>query len=441
MKKDPIVYVDFGGTRISAIAGYVQEDNFLNIMGEQEKPSDDVKSGIVDKMTGAAYKINELLRFLQNALNLNPIQTVSTSVNARSMKHYTYTIETQIINVVSNTLLTATDNQCKEEVTSDKVHVFRCIPLAYYVDDVRVSDPLGKRGSKLRIDYNVIIGNNLVQENLERCIERTGIGVDRIHLGMDAIATVLLEEEEKENGCAIISFGANTTTLGVYSKGVLQELRVIPLGGEDITSDIQELGISRNNAELLKCKKGLALERLVENPVNIQIPNETPNLKPIKISTQFLATIIEARLEEILNPIFDQIDNIRYPLNSGIVITGGAAKLDGLIEFIQEHTGFQVRMGNHTDWLSDDTDPKFYDPKYSEAIGSILLTNDFLSKDVTLEVVAIEPKLPRDNIFKKAAKKLKGHFEDSVQSLFQYDEEEMQNNNSQKEENEQESSS
>ena len=84
MSKNTIVHIDMGGSRISALAGVVLNDE-LKILGEQSRPSDDVKSGIVEKMTGAAYKINETTKLLQNALRIEPIASVSITVNAKSM--------------------------------------------------------------------------------------------------------------------------------------------------------------------------------------------------------------------------------------------------------------------------------------------------------------------------------------------------------------------
>ncbi|MHB9054679.1 MAG: cell division protein FtsA [Paludibacteraceae bacterium] len=423
MNKNPLVYIDFGGSRISAIAGFVQDDHALKVLGEQGRLSDDVKSGIVEKMTGAAFKVNEITKLLQNSLKLDQISKVSISVNARTMKHYTYTIESQIYNLVTNKLLNDVEKRCKEDIETDKIYVFQCIPLAYYIDGKRVDNPLGLHGSNIRVDFNVIIGNYLVKESIERSIERTGIAVDFIHLGMEALSTAILEDKDRDQGCAIISFGATTTTLGVYCEGKLQELCVIPLGGMNITKDIQELGVSFQNAELLKCKTGFAMEKMVAKPINVQIPNENPQGEPIIISTLFLSTIIEARLEEILEPIFDQIDAIPYPLHSGIVITGGAAKLKYLPEFIQEKTGFAVRMGSHAEWLSEDTDEKFYDPVYSQAIGSLLLSNDLIQHQVEILQAAIKPKLPNNFI-----KKIQNKFNDGMGSLFKYDELEKEQN-------------
>lgn len=427
MNKNPLVYIDFGGSRISAIAGFVQDNHALKVLGEQERLSDDVKSGIVEKMTGAAFKVNEITKLLQNSLRLDQISRVSISVNARTMKHYTYTLESQIFNLVTSKLLKDIENKCKEDVETDKISVFECIPLAYYINGKRVDEPLGKQGSNIRVDFNVIIGNYLVKESLERSIERTGIAVDFIHLGIESTSTAILDDKNRDEGCAIIAFGATTTTLGVYCEGKLQELCVIPLGGMNITKDIQELGISFQNAELLKCKTGCAIEKMVSKPVNVQIPNENPQGESVKISTSFLATIIEARLEEMLEPIFDQINAIPYPLRSGIFITGGAAKLKYLPEFIEERTGFQVQIGSHAEWLSDDTHEKFFDPAYSQAVGALLLTDELIKKQVEIQQAAIKPKLPNSFI-----KKIQNKFNGGMESLFKYDELEREQNEKQK---------
>jgi len=424
MNKNTIVHVDLGGSRISALAGMVLESGALKILGEQSRTSDDVKCGIVEKMTGAAYKINETTKLLHNALHIDAVTSVSISLNAKSMKHFPYSVKEPIRKPITEEYLKELQKGSRNNVKTDTMDVIESIPLAYYIDGQRIIDPVGHKGSNLRADYNMIVCNQIVKENIERSIERTGLAVDYIHLGAEAMATAILDEDDRERGCAIIAFGATTTTLAVYCEGVLQELLVVPLGGYNITKDIQELGISFNNAELLKCKTGSALERLVAKPVNVKIPSADPNGEPVLISTQFLATIIESRLAEILDPILDHLDQIAYPLQAGIVITGGAAKLNNLIDFLVEKTGFPVRKGSHAEWLTDDTDPKFHDPSYSQTVGAILLTNELREDELAMSAKAIKPKIPSNGIFTKLGKKLN----DGVQKLFEYDEIEKEKN-------------
>jgi len=180
----------------------------------------------------------------------------------------------------------------------------------------------------------------------------------------------------------------------------------VPLGAKNITKDIQELGINETNAERLKCLKGNALESLVDEPVYIQIASVDESNPPVKISTKFLATIIEARLDEITQSIFDAIDNLPFALDAGIVITGGGAKLSGIIEFIAEKTGIYARFGGHSEWLADNTPERFHDPKYAQLIGTILLTNEYRKAhpvEVAVNIPGKEPKIPRKKLRDKIA--------------------------------------
>ena len=411
-----IVHFDLGGSKISALAGIVDENGALTILGEEKRESDDIKSGVIEKITPAAYKINELTKLLQNSLRIEPIRMVNLSLNPKGMRQSLKTINRAIERMVTQEFLNKIKNEIKASINSSKVYTYEIEELEYFIDGKPIENPIGKKGSNIRIDYRIITGNLLVQESTERCIERTGLEVDYIHLGIDAIATAVLDDEDKENGCALISFGASTTTLAIYNDGKLQDTLIVPFGGVNITKDIQELGIRFEYAELLKCKKGIAMESLVNETVNIKAPAEDPEKDSILISTSFLATIIEARLSEIMEPIFDTINQITYRLQNGIVITGGAAKLNNLQEFITEKTGFQVRKGNHTEWLTEETHEKFFQPEYAQAVGAILLTHDKNEEKKRNESANNEPRI-KGKFLGKFVKKINKEMDD----LFKYD--------------------
>lgn len=417
-----IVHIDLGGSKISALAGIVEENGALTVLGEEKQLCDDIKSGIIEKVSNAAFNISGLTKLLQNSLHSEKIEIVSISVNPKSMKHVFRTVNRPIERQITQEFLNKVKNELKASINSDKIYIYDIQELEYFIDGKPTENPIGIKGSNIRIDYKIVIGNIQVQESIERCFHRTTLKVDYIHLGIDALATVLLEENDIQNGCALIAFGATTTTLAIYNEGKLQETFVVPFGGLNITKDIQELGIRIENAELLKCRKGNALESFVTEPVNVKIPAEDPEKAPIVISSKFLATIIEARLSEIMEPLFDIINQITYRLQNGIVITGGACKLQNLKEFITEKTGFQVREGNHTEWLSENTNEKFFHPEYSQAIGAMLHTHDLnvLKKE---REAAIEPKINKGGIIGKVGKMLNN----SAQKLFEYDEIEEQN--------------
>jgi cell division protein FtsA len=195
----------------------------------------------------------------------------------------------------------------------------------------------------------------------------------------------------------------------------MQQLLVVPLGAKNITKDIQELGISEANAERLKCLKGNALESLVDDPIYVQIPSTLDDQQPVKISTKFLATIIEARLDETLQPIFDVINKLPFELEAGIVITGGGSKLTNMVDYMNEKTNIYTRFGDHSDWLADRTDEKYFDPCYAQLVGTVLLTDEYRKEHPIEETVnepEKKPKLPKKKIGEKITQRVFNFFND-----------------------------
>lgn len=417
MISNKLIAIDFGSSRISAMAGEVLENGALRILSEESKPSEDVRWGIVDKPTGASFKVSELLKLLKNSAKSNEISHVSVSLGAKSMKQYSESISRFVgkSKAVTEELLTEMLEECERKVNQPECTVFDITLCSYLVNGVRKDEPIGLPASQITGNYKVVTGNDIIKKELNRCFDRTGIVVEYTPLSVEALSTVLLDDQDKEAGCALINFGATTTTLAAYHDGILQELTIIPLGSKNITKDIQELGISEKHAEKLKCITGSSLESKIVNPVYVEIPSVEENGAPVRISTKFLATIIESRLEEILEPIFNAMLNLSFSLDAGIIITGGGSKLNDLIDYINEKTGIYTRYGDHSEWLSDDTDERFYDPIYAQTVGTLILTHEFRKEnpvDITIAEPEKAPKLPKKKFAEKFTNKIFDFFSD-----------------------------
>ncbi len=417
MISNKLIAIDFGSTRITAMAAEVLENGSLKIFSEESKASDDVRCGIIEKPSGASFKVSELLRLIKNSSGISDISQVSVSVSAKSMKQITTSVSRFVgkPNVVTEDLLSEMLEECERKLQQPDITIFDVIPVSYLLDGKRMDDPIGHKSNQITANYKAVQGNSIIKSELERCFDRTGIVLEYSPLVAEALSTVVFEENEREDGCALINFGATTTTLAVYHDGALQNMLVIPLGAKNITKDIQELGINEANAERLKCLKGCALESLVDEPVYIQIASIDEENPPVRISTKFLATIIEARLEEILQPVFDVISNLPFSLEAGIVITGGGSKLKNIIDFISEKTGIYSRFGDHSEWLSEDTKEKFHDPSYAQLIGTILLTNEYRREhpiEETIKEPDKKPKLPKRKFGEKITERVFNFFND-----------------------------
>jgi len=293
--------------------------------------------------------------------------------------------------------------------------VYDVIPLWYELDGKRMDDPVGKQGSQLIGRYNVVYGHSLIAEKLEGCVERTaGRVIEYRCLSVDALATAVLDEHERDNGCALINLGGLTTTLSIFELGALQQMAIVPLGGKTITKDIEEFGINEKNAERLKCAVGKALESMVDEEIYVAVAASNPDMPPVKISSKMLAMAIEARLDEIFNPIFDAIDAYQGKISNGIILTGGGALLNGISEYITERTGFKVRFGHYTDWLADNINPDFINPIYAQMVGTLLLNHEYREHHPLVEKEQVkgktkQPKIPRSGAITSMMKRF---FED-----------------------------
>lgn len=383
------VALDIGSSGITAMAAEVLDNSIVRVLSVESITRPIASYGIVENTSEASYDVVKLTKLLRNSAKLPPIQHITVSVNAKGMKNKVVNIS-RFLNkneIVTDDLLYNMHLEAQNKIKGDDVYFFDVMPLSYVLDDEVMDDPVGKKGVHLSASYNVIYGAQIINEKLEGIFDRNELYCDHKPLAIEALSTVLLTDEEREKGCVLMNFGATTTTAGVYYQGVLQHLMVLPLGGRNITKDISELGISRINAEKLKCLKGCALSSEVYDPVYIKIKTENPNDEPVKISTLFLAEIIEARLEEILSPFVKLLDDINFPLMGGIVITGGAARLTGLENFLKQKTGLNVRTGNHNKFLTPDQHSKYSDIIYSQLIGTILLAHQHYIDNPPEEIV------------------------------------------------------
>lgn len=378
MKSNQFVAVDLGSSQITVLAAEVQDDNAVRVLSDESKPSDDIRYGIVEQASAAAYKVNETIKLLHNSAKIPDIRKVSTAIGAKSMKQLPYSVTRYVgeTKIVSADLTQSMKDEARRRISFPNQIVYDVIPSYYDLDGKSINDPVGQKGLQIIGYYSVIIGNEIIKMKLDDCFVRTGIELEQVPLTVEALSTAVLEDRDRNEGCALINFGATTSTLAIYQKGSLQRMLVVPLGGKNITKDIQDLGISEDHAERLKCIKGSALQRLVENPVYVQVPSVDENEPMVRISTEFLATIIEARLDEITKPILDVLTRLPYTLNGGIIITGCGAKLNNIIEFITDKTKIYTRIGDHSEWLTQDTPEKYKDIRYSQLIGTILLANE-----------------------------------------------------------------
>jgi cell division protein FtsA len=249
--------------------------------------------------------------------------------------------------------------------------IIHIIPQEFVVDDQDgIKDPLGMSGIKLEVNVHIITGAITSVQNLKTCITRAGIEIEHLVLNQIATSFSILTHDEMELGVGLIDIGGGTTEVAIFERGSLWYTSVIPIGGDNFTNDIAVgLRTPIPDAEKIKKKFGCVSG---EEQETIEVPSVGRGKKPRVLSRQLLADIIQPRAEEIFRLVDNDIRRMGYEksLNSGIVLTGGTALLDGLEEVAEGIFDLPVRRGDPSGigGLVD----RVSTPDYATAVGLVL---------------------------------------------------------------------
>jgi len=185
----------------------------------------------------------------------------------------------------------------------------------------------------------------------------------------------VLSEEEKEAGVALVDIGGGTSDIAIFYNGIIRHTAVVPFGGEVITDDVKEgCNILKKHAEDLKIRFGSALAKENRDDELVSIPGLRG--RPAKeISLRNLASIIQARMEEILEQVYFEIKNSGYErkLGAGIVLTGGGSQLRHLSQLTEFLTGLDTRVGLPSEHLAQETLPELLGPTFATGIGLVIM--------------------------------------------------------------------
>ena len=249
--------------------------------------------------------------------------------------------------------------------------------------------------------------------NIHKCVERSGLTVKNIILEPIASADAVLTEEEKEAGVVLVDIGGGTTDVAIFHEGIIRHTAVIPFGGNVITEDIKEgCSIMKRKAEMVKQQFGSAVASETQENVVVAIPG-LKGRPAREITLRNLASIIQARMEEIIELVHFEIRNSGFEkkLIGGIVVTGGGAQLDHITQLFEYVTGMDARIGYPTEHLANTNNDSIKSPMFSTGIGLVLKGFEDLEKHENEKEV---PEAASTGAVKTHSEKTRGSFFDSI---------------------------
>lgn len=377
-KNQIIAGLDVGSTAVRLAVGQlvpVENDRHeLHIIGAAEAPSEGVHRGVVTSIEDAVSSISACLERAERMTGL-PIKSAWVGISG------SHIISEESKGVIA---VAKSDGEIAEEdieraveaartvATPLNYEILHVIPKSYTVDgQVGVKDPLGMTGVRLEVDTQIIQGLSSQIKNLTKAVYRTGLDIDDLVLSILATAEAVITERQKELGVAVLNIGGATTSLVVFEEGDILETVVLPIGSEHITADIAiGLRTSIEVAERLKLNFGSTLPKDINKKEEIDLFDLEAGEHEM-VSRKYSAEIMEARVEEILekvDAVFKKIGRSGM-LPAGVVLTGGGAKLPGLVEFAKHKLRLPVTLGYPLN-LTSVTD-KVNDLSFATAIGLV----------------------------------------------------------------------
>lgn len=352
-----IATADLGSSKIALSVARIEGDD-IQVIYYRERPSDGIRySGIINP-TKAAGPLKEAIREAEDELKIKILQlvvglprySVHQEIASASMKRSdpSSCITREEINNLKSIAIDSYPiaDEGKEEI-------YGAVAQSFSADDELVcageNDVIGVAAENIEGNFKVFIGARRAMGNLDIMLNATGVAPARKLFTPSCVAQAVLTDAEKENGVALVEFGAGVTSLTIYKNRLLRHYSSIPFGGKSITADIKyECGFTEKLAENIKLAFGACLpEKLQSLSEKIIQINDDENGSYEQLPVKYLSEVINCRAREIAEAVLYQIQDSGYAdgLRNGIVLTGGGAGLVNLGTLFKEMSGYTVRIG------------------------------------------------------------------------------------------------
>jgi cell division protein FtsA len=392
--KGIIVGLDIGTTKIAVIVGRKNDYGKVEILGYGKVPSIGVKRGVVSNIENTIQSIKEAVEEAsqKSGVEINVVNVGIAGQHIKSLQHRGSMIRDNIETEISQQDIDKLCNSMYNLNMNPGEEILEVIPQEFSIDrEHGIRQPKGMSGSQLEANFHIIIGQTAAAKNIYKCVRRAGLEVSELILEPIASAEAVLSEEEKEAGVVLVDIGGGTSDIAIFHEGIIRHTAVIPLGGEIVTDDVKEgCSIIKKHAEELKIKFGSSLASENKDEEIVAIPG-LRGRAPKEISLKNLASIIQARMEEIIEHIFYEIRNSGYEkkLIGGIVLTGGGAMLKHTAQLSEFMTGLDTRIGYPNEHLAKDVPPEMASPMYATSIGLVIVGIDRYEREAAKLAEAI----------------------------------------------------
>jgi cell division protein FtsA len=375
-RRGTVAGLDIGTTKVCAIVGEVDEDGDVHVIGAGTAPSSGLRRGVVVDLDSTARAIEQAVDHAERMAGA-AVGAVYVAVSgehiasadsrgvvavARGDHEIADADVARVIDAARMAALPASDRE-----------IIHMLPRDFVVDGQDgVKRPVGMYGTRLEVEAHIVTGVATQLANVAKCVQRAGLEIEEMVLEPLASAEAVLTPAERDLGAVVADMGGGTTSVGIFANGGLCHVAILPVAGGHLTNDIAVgMRTPMAEAEKLKVRWGAAAPSAVSEGEMIEVFN-VGGRAPRVLSRRVLAEFIEPRLEEMFSLVGSQIRRSGYQhrVPAGLVLTGGGALLDGLVEYAEARLGLPARLGSpeHVAGLVEPART----PAYSTGVGLVL---------------------------------------------------------------------
>ncbi|MCU0492494.1 MAG: cell division protein FtsA [Chloroflexaceae bacterium] len=350
MNERIIVGLDVGTTKISVSVGQIDANEQIRLIGTATTPARGIDKGMVVNIENAAQSIAACVKQAERLTGFR-IETAFVGVSGRHIQSQN---NRGVVAVArTNNEITTQDvdravESAQAVALASRREILHVLPRCYTVDSHSgIRDPIGMSGFRLEVEAHLVSGDAMAIENLVKSVERAGLGIDELVVGVIADTEALLTADDRERGVVLLDIGAGTTGMAIVTHDAVWHTGVLPVGGAHITNDIAVVQqLPHPLAESLKLAHGSALSSTVVAADDVIHASAGESQSP-PVSRTVLQQIVRARVEELADLVAVQIRQSGYEgiLPGGVVLTGGTSHLPGLDELFRNTLGVPVRHG------------------------------------------------------------------------------------------------
>lgn len=374
-----IVGLDVGTSQVKTVVGELLEDGDISIVGVGTHAAKGMDKGGVNDLDLVGQSVKRSIEELELMADCR-VSSVFMSISGRHVQCQN-----------ENGMVPINNQEVTQEDVDNVIHAARSVPIAAerrllhvlpqeYTIDVQegIKNPIGMSGVRMEAKAHIVTCADDMAKNLVKCIERCELTSDHMIFSALASSYAILTEDEKELGVCVIDIGGGTMDMVLYTDGLIRHTAVIPVAGNQITSDIAKIFRTPiGYAEEIKINHACALKDMVSVEETIEVPSVGG--RPSRtMSRHTLAEVIEPRYQELFELALEEIrgSGLEDQIAAGIVVTGGTAKMEGAVEFAEEIFQMPVRVGyaRNIKGLAEYVE----DPAFATSVGLLHYGNELL---------------------------------------------------------------